>query len=159
LFESIARPGAEENIDSEKFEYKNRNFAKAEKNGKSLAPYISSLNAIRAAHPALAQLRNLDVHWSDDESILVYSKYLAAEHNPTGRADAVIVVANVDPHSVRETMIHFDVTRFGFPLDSTFAVTDLITGAQFTWGADNFVRLDSFTEPVHVLTIEFGKGH
>jgi starch synthase (maltosyl-transferring) len=56
-------------------------------------------------------------------------------------------------------MIHFDVTRFGLPLDSTFAVKDLITGAAFTWGADNFIRLDSFTEPVHVLTIEFGKGH
>jgi starch synthase (maltosyl-transferring) len=159
LFESIARPGAEENIDSEKFEYKQRDFAKAEKHGRSLAPYISKLNAIRAAHPALSQLRNLDVHWSDDDSIVVYSKYLAAEHSASGKADAIIVVANVDPHSVRETMIHFDVTRFGLPLDSTFAVKDLITGATFTWGADNFVRLDSFTEPVHVLTIQFGKGH
>jgi len=159
LFESIARPGAEENIDSEKFEYKQRDFAKAEKHGKSLAPYVTKLNAIRAAHPALAQLRNLDVHWSDDEAILVYSKYLAAEHNPAGGADAVIVVANVDPHSVRETTIHFDVTRFGLPLDSTFVVTDLITGATFTWGADNFVRLDSFTEPVHILSIQFGKDN
>jgi starch synthase (maltosyl-transferring) len=158
LYESVARPGAQENIDSEKYEYKQRDFSKAEKQGKSLAPYLTTLNEIRAAHPALAQLRNLDVHWSDDESILVYSKYLAAEHSPSGTADAVIVVANVDPHSVRETMIHCDVTRFGLPLNSTFVVKDLITGATFTWGADNFVRLDSFTEPVHILTIEFGKS-
>jgi starch synthase (maltosyl-transferring) len=158
LFESVARPGSEENIDNEKYEFKHRDFAKAEKTGNSLAPYLRTLNAIRAAHPALAQLRNLDVHWSDDESILVYSKYLAEEHSPTGKADAIIVIANVDPHSVRETMVHLDTTRFGVPHGTPFTVTELLSGAVWEWGADNYVRLDAFTEPVHILSVSFPKG-
>jgi len=152
LFEHIARPGSEENIDNEKYEYKQRDWAGAQKAGKTLAPYLTRLNLIRAAHPALRQLRNLDVHWSDDDAILVYSKHLAAEHNG-GTPDTVIVVVNVDPHSVRETMVHLDLTRIGLAKEATFTVRDLITGAEFEWGADNYVRLDAFTEPVHILHV------
>jgi starch synthase (maltosyl-transferring) len=158
LFENVARPGAEENIDNEKFEFKPRDYASAEANGDSLAPYLRRLNEIRAQHPALRQLRNLDVHWSDDDSILVYSKYLPARFTKTGD-DAIIVVANVDPHSVRETTVHLDPTRFGFEPGTEFTVTDLITGASFVWGTDNYVRLDAFTEPVHILRVEYPKGN
>ncbi|WP_174776705.1 MULTISPECIES: maltotransferase domain-containing protein [unclassified Cryobacterium] len=153
LYESVARPGAEENIDNEKYELRPRDFAKAEALGRSLAPFLAQLGRIRAAHPALRQLRNLDIHSSDDDSILVYSKYLAGEFTDDGRTDALIIVANVDPHSVRETVVHLDVTRFGLPLGSHFEVEDLITGAVWTWSADNFVRLDAFTEPVHILHV------
>ena len=104
------------------------------------------LNLIRAAHPALRQLRNLDVHWSDDDSILVYTKYLAGIHSPDGKDDALIVVANVDPHSVRESVVHLDLTRIGLAADAKYTVRDLITGAEFSWGRDNYVRLDAFGE-------------
>jgi starch synthase (maltosyl-transferring) len=156
LFENVARPGAEEYIDNEKFQYKARDFAAAEEAGRSLAPYITRLNEIRNEHPALGQLRNLDVHWSDDGAILVYSKYLSPEFAPGG--DAIIVVANVDPHSVRETFVHLDIRRFGIPAGELYEVTDLITGQVFTWGLDNFVRLDAFTEPVHILSVTLPKG-
>ncbi|CAN5333795.1 alpha-1,4-glucan--maltose-1-phosphate maltosyltransferase [soil metagenome] len=154
LFENVARPGSEENIDNEKYEYKVRDWSTSN----TLAPYITRLNEIRRAHPALQQLRNLDVHWSDDDSMLVYSKYVAAEHSADNRSDAIIVVANVDPHSVRETSVYLDPTRFGFDTEDTFAVTDLITGAAYTWGATNYVRLDAFTEPVHILEVHYPKG-
>ena len=154
LFEHIARPGSEENIDNEKYEYKQRDWAGAEKAGNSLAPYLTRLNLIRAAHPALRQLRNLDVHWSDDDSMLVYTKYLAAEHNPDGTDDALIMVVNVDPHSVRETTVHLDLTRIGLEPDATFTVRDLITGGEFEWGRDNYVRLDAFGEPAHILHVQ-----
>jgi starch synthase (maltosyl-transferring) len=152
LMENVARPGSEENIDNEKYEYKQREWAKLEKAGLSLAPYLTRLNLIRAAHPALRQLRNLDVHWSDDEAILVYSKYLPGSITG-GFDDAIIVVANVDPHSVRETMVHLDESRFGMTPGEAFTVTDLITGAVFQWGTDNYVRLDAFHEPVHILHV------
>ena len=159
LMENVARHGSEENIDNEKYEYKQRDWAKAEKAGLSLAPYLTKLNTIRAAHPALRQLRNLDVHWSDDEAILVYSKYLAGavstgSTGPTGpTGDAIIVVANVDPHSVRETIVHLDESRFGMTRGDSFTVTDLITGESFQWGTDNYVRLDAHGEPVHILHV------
>lgn len=153
LCENVARPGAEESIDNEKYEYRPRDWTKAEQLGQSLAPYLTLLNKIRAEHPALGQLRNLDIHSSDDDSILVYSKYLNAAFTDTGRADALIVVANVDPHSVRQTVVHLDVTRFGVAQGDTFDVHDLVSGATWTWSADNFVRLDAFTEPVHILHV------
>ena len=154
LFESVARPGAEENIDNEKYQYRPRAFAAAEAAGTSLAPYLTLLNRIRAEHPALGQLRNLHVHESEDDGILVYSKFLDAEFTGTGRSDALIVVANVDPHSVRQSVVHLDIARFGLPHGSSYEVEDLITGAVWTWSADNFVRLDAFTEPVHILHVK-----
>ncbi|MHA6694230.1 maltotransferase domain-containing protein [Homoserinimonas sp. A520] len=157
LFEDVARPGSEENIDNEKYEYRPRDYAAAEAEGRSLAPYLKVLNRIRSEHPALRQLRNLDVHWSDDPSILVYSKHLDGKYIRSGRSDAVIVVANVDPHAVRETTVHLDLTRFGLEPDATVEVTDLITREKFSWGADNYVRLDPFTEPAHILSVDLSQ--
>jgi starch synthase (maltosyl-transferring) len=155
LFEDVARPGSEENIDNEKYEYKARDWARAATTGRTLAPYLTRLNEIRREHPALTQLRNLRVHWSDDDSILVYSKFLAGTFTPTGRPDGIVVVANVDPHSVRETTVHLDTRQLGFAPGEPFDVRDLLTGQRWTWGESNFVRLDAFTEPVHILAVEY----
>ncbi len=154
LFEDVARPGSEENIDNEKYEYKDRDWDAAAASGRSLAPYLTMLGEARRAHPALAQLRNLRLHWSDDDAILVYSKHLDGAFTPTGRPDTVIVVANVDPHSVRETTVHLDLEALGMRPDDAFVVRDLVTGERWTWGRANYVRLDAFVEPVHVLAVE-----
>ncbi|MCE0507926.1 alpha-1,4-glucan--maltose-1-phosphate maltosyltransferase [Microbacterium sp. KKR3/1] len=153
LFENVARPGSEENIDNEKYEYKFRDWNGAEARGESLAPLLRRLNEVRAAHPALRQLRNFSTHWSDDDAVLVYSKHLAAPFTGSGHADTIIVVANVDPHSVRETTVHLDTTRWGVPLGHPFEVEDLLTGAIWTWSDHNYVRLDAFAEPVHILKV------
>jgi starch synthase (maltosyl-transferring) len=154
LVENVARPGSEENIDNEKYEYKFRDWEGAEASGHSLAPYLRMLNAARRAHPALRQLRNLDVHWSDDDATLVYSKHLPAELSPTGVSDTIIVVANVDPHSARETTVHLDTTVFGIEPGASYDVEDLVTGQVWTWADHNFVRLDAFNEPVHILHVK-----
>ncbi|MEZ5190830.1 MAG: maltotransferase domain-containing protein [Schumannella sp.] len=154
LYEHIARPGSEENIDNEKYEYKQRDWARAEAAGDSLAPYLTTLNGIRRAHPALGQLRNLRVHWSDDDAVLVYSKHLDGAVTPSGRPDTVIVVANLDPHSVRETTVHLDLAALGLEPGASFGVRELITGARWTWTDANYVRLDAFTEPVHILAVD-----
>lgn len=154
LIENVARPGSEENIDNEKYEYKFRDWAGAEASGHSIAPYLRMLNAARRAHPALRQLRNLEVHWSDDDAILVYSKHLSAELSPTGASDTIIVVANVDPHSARETTVHLDTSVFGIEPGASYDVEDLVTGQVFTWADHNFVRLDAFSEPVHILHVK-----
>lgn len=153
LFENVARPGSEENIDNEKYEYKLRDWAGAIERGESLAPYLTRLNEIRREHPALRQLRNLTIHWSDDDAILVYAKHLDAALSPTGSSDTIIVVANVDPHSVRETMVHLDTRVWGVAPGSPYEVEELLTGARWTWSDHNYVRLDSFVEPVHILHV------
>jgi len=158
LVENVARPGSEENIDNEKYEFKPRDWAAAEEEGRSLAPYLTRLNEIRAAHPALRQLRNLHTHWADDDHTLVFSKHLAAEFTADGVEDGVIVVANLDPHAVRESIVYLDPTRFGIDPTQPYDVTDLLSGERYTWGLDNFVRLDPFSQPVHVLRVEYPKG-
>jgi starch synthase (maltosyl-transferring) len=156
LFESVARPGAEEAIDNEKYEYKPRDFAAAEAEGRSLALYLGILNAIRAAHPALGQLRNIRFHASEDDAVLVYSKHLPGRFTPDGRDDTIIVVANVDPHSVRETTVHLDLAAIGLEPGIRFEVEDLVTGHRWDWGDANYVRLDAFTRPAHILHVVRG---
>jgi starch synthase (maltosyl-transferring) len=150
LYEAVARPGSEENIDNEKYEYKQRDFAGALERGASLAPRVKLLNQIRSENPSLGYLRNLKTHWSDDDQILVYSKRIAPKFNQ-GKDNTVIVVVNTDPHSVRSTMVHLDLASLELP--SQFEVEDLITGKRYEWGEHNFVRLDSFEEPAHILRV------
>ena len=150
LYEAVARAGSEENIDNEKYEYKARDFVGSEDRGVSLAPRIRLLNKLRKENPALAQLRNISTHYSDDEQILVYAKRLEPQFNG-GKDSTVIVVVNTDPHSVRETMVHLDMGALDLP--HSFEVEDLITGKKFSWGEHNFVRLDSFSEPAHILRV------
>jgi starch synthase (maltosyl-transferring) len=150
LYESVARPGSEENIDNEKYEYKARDFEAALKRDLSLAPRIRLLNEIRDKNPALQYQRNLETHYSDDGSVLVFSKRLEPKFNG-GKDNTVIVVINTDPHSVRETMVHLKLQQLDLP--HTFEVEDLITGERFEWGEHNFVRLDSFKEPAHILRV------
>ncbi|RKR73712.1 starch synthase (maltosyl-transferring) [Frondihabitans australicus] len=158
LIENVARPGSEENIDNEKYEFKPRDWAGEEAAGASIAPYLTQLNRIRGAHPALRQLRNLTVHSSDDDAILVYSKYLDGRHIRSGRSDAIIVVVNTDPHSARDTTVHLDLRAIGLEPGSRFTVRDLITQQSWTWTDDDYVRLDSFVEPAHILSVDYNRA-
>ena len=153
LCESVARPGAEEHIDSEKFEYRPRDWEAAKKGGRSIADFITKLNEIRAAHPAIRQLRNLTLQHTDDSAILAFSKHLDGEHTDSGKPDTILVIVNVDPHAVRETMVRLNLETLGLPNGAKFQVTDLLTGDKYEWSSDNYVRLDSFTNPAHIFQI------
>jgi starch synthase (maltosyl-transferring) len=155
LYEHVARPGAEEYIDNEKFEYKARNWEAAADSGRTLAPYLTRLNEIRHAHPALGDLQNLTLHESTDDATIVYSKHKTL---PDGTKDTLIIVVNVDPHSVRESTVSLDLEALELdPEDLTrnggFMVDDLLTGDSWEWGEHNYVRLDAHVEPAHILSI------
>ncbi len=155
LYEHVAvRPGSEEYLDTEKFQIRVRDWEAAEREGRTLAPYLTRLNEIRRAHPALQQLRNLTVHASDDDSVLVYSKTAAAPHGELdGERDTVVVVVNLDPHGTRETMVNLDLPALGLDWGDSFIAHDEISGEAWTWTQHNYVRLDPGHEPAHVLTV------
>jgi len=90
--------------------------------------------------------------------VLVYSKHLDGRFTPDGRDDTVIVVANVDPHSVRETTVHLDLAAIGLTPGTPFEVEDLVTGHRWDWGDANYVRLDAFTRPAHILHVVRGRN-
>ncbi|MGH8962002.1 MAG: alpha-1,4-glucan--maltose-1-phosphate maltosyltransferase [Jatrophihabitantaceae bacterium] len=148
LYEHLnARPGSEEYLDSEKYQLRPREFAAAVADGRSLAPFIATLNRIRREHPALQQLRNLVIHRCDSPDVVVFSKRDAA----TG--DTVLVVCTVNPHEWRESTVSLDLAALGMSWDSGFTVRDLLTGAEYEWGERNYVRLDPHTQPAHVFTV------
>jgi len=152
LVENVARPGAEEQIDNEKYEFKPRDFAGALERGTSLEPLLTRLNHVRRNHPSLQRLRNITFHPTDDESVIAYSKRLAAGQSPTGREDLVIVVVNLDPHSTRETMVHLDMPALGMGWQDSFGAHDLLTDTTWHWGEHVFVRLDP-DSPAHVVHV------
>ncbi|WP_050812682.1 maltotransferase domain-containing protein [Brachybacterium squillarum] len=151
LVEDVPRPGAQEQIDNEKYEYKARDFAAAEAEGRSLAPLLRSLNRARAEHPALQSLRAIRFHTADDPQVLVFSKHLEAHETGTGTPDTVIVASLTEHDRGAWTTLHIDLEALGLP--PVVEVEDLLTGERFTWGSDPFVILDPEARPAHVLRI------
>ena len=146
LFEHVAvKPGSEEYLDSEKFQIRIRDWDKRDAEGTTLAPYLTRLNQIRRQHPALQLLRNVTIHSSDDDQVLVFSKKQGD--------DVVISVINLDPHGTRETMIHLDMPALGLEWHDPFVAHDEITGEDWSWTAHNYVRLDPGYEPAHVIAV------
>ena len=154
LAEHVAvRQGSEEYLDSEKYEYRPRDWRAAEDQGRSIAGYLTQLNRIRRDHPALHRLRDLKFHRVDDEFLLCYTRRLAPQQTPDGREDSLIVVVNLDPHGTRASTVHLDMPTLGLDWNDTFTVHDLLSGATYRWGEHNYVRLDPREQPAHVLHV------
>jgi starch synthase (maltosyl-transferring) len=85
--------------------------------------------------------------------VLAFSKWLPAQHSADGSDDRIIVIANLDPHTTRETTVHLRMDALGFAWNAKFAVKDLISGNVFEFSEHNFVRLDASIEPVHILQV------
>jgi len=148
LYEHVAvRPGSEEYLDSEKYQLRPRDWSQPDK---TLAPYLTMLNQFRREHVATHWIRNVVFHRVDSPEVLCWSKRTV---RADGVDDVVLVVVNLDPHGAREATVHLDVAALGLAPDTPFEVEDAVTGAVFTWGRDNYVRLDPFSEPAHVLTL------
>ena len=141
LYEHVAvRPGSEEYLDSEKYQLRPRDWSAPER---TLAPYLTMLNRFRREHPATHWLRNIVFHEVDSPDIMCWSK-------KTGD-DVVLVVVNLDPHGAREATVRLDMPALGLPYDVPFEAHDAVTGAVFAWSTSNYVRLDPFAEPAHIL--------
>jgi starch synthase (maltosyl-transferring) len=140
-FEDLERtpvaPGSEEYLDSEKYEVKQRTL------DGPLLPLVKRLNEIRRTSEPLRriELRFLE---TANPMLIAYVK---------GRgADAIVVCVNLDPHSAHEGVV---VMPGDIDVPVHFAVRDLLTGDRYGWthGA-NYVRLDPFVRPAHVLRVE-----
>jgi starch synthase (maltosyl-transferring) len=147
LFENTpVRPGSEEYLNSEKYQLRPRDYYGAIDSGNSLAPLIKRLNEIRRSHPSLHHLRNLRFHYSENDSILVFSK------KDPDSDDTILVVCSTDPHNTREGWVHLRLDELGVDWSSGFTASDLLSGANYEWGEHNFVRLDP-QQPAHIFAI------
>lgn len=135
-------PGKEEYLDSEKYQLRRWDLARDD----NLRPFIARLNAIRREHPALQQNATLAFHPTDNPQLLCFSKRAGD--------DAVLVVANLDPHHTQSGHVELDLATIGVTAGSAFQVHELIGEARYLWsGSRNFVELDPHVMPVHIFAV------
>jgi starch synthase (maltosyl-transferring) len=163
------RPGSEEYLDSEKYQYRPRDWDTAARDGLGISGYIGELNRIRRSHVALQWLRNLRFHHVDQPELICFSKRLygagAISARSSGQAgtrageqgvdaaDTVLVVVNLDPHQAREATVWLDMPELGMDWHEGFTVKDELSGEIFGWGQANYVRLDPAVRPAHIFTV------
>ncbi len=153
------RPGSEEYRDSEKYQYRPRDWEAAEREGRSLAPLLGTLNSLRRAHPALHRLRNLRFHNVDQPELICFSKRVtSAEPQDESLGDVVLVIVNLNPHQVREATVHLDMPALGLDWADEFIVNDGLSGESYSWRQSNYVRLDPHTQPAHIFMVSRGES-
>jgi starch synthase (maltosyl-transferring) len=145
LQEHLARPGAEEYLDNEKYEIRHWDVEATH----SLRPLIARVNRIRRAHPALQQDREFAFHHVDNQALLAFSK-----RDPV-TDDTVLVVINLDPDHVQAGSTWLDADALGITPDASFTLRDLLGDGTYTWhGQRNYVRIDPHVVPAHVFAVD-----
>ncbi|MFM8773014.1 MAG: alpha-1,4-glucan--maltose-1-phosphate maltosyltransferase, partial [Actinomycetota bacterium] len=146
LFEGIPlRPGSEEYLDSEKFDYRPRDWARALKSGRTLIPYITQLNALRRQLAPLQDLRSLRFHHTESDQVIAYSKRVGD--------DVALVVCSLDPYFTQETTVWWDMPALGMEWPDRFIAHDHITDESWTWGQSTYVRFVPEQGVAHIAEV------
>ncbi|MPZ73314.1 MAG: DUF3416 domain-containing protein [Nitriliruptorales bacterium] len=145
LCENVAvREGSEEYLNSEKYQYRPRDWDAAD----SLAPYIARLNEIRRNHAGFRRLRNIWFHQIANDNLIAFSKVAR------DRTDPVLTIVNLDPYTAQEGTTWLDMWQLGLEHAGPYEAHDLLTDTTYIWhGPGNYVRLDPHVEPAHVLRL------
>ena len=146
LYEHVAlQPGSEEYLDTEKFQYRPRDWDAAINQGRSLAPLLTLINKIRREHKALQDLRSLYFHQCDNPNIIAFSKQ--------DGDDTVLVVCTLDPHHTQEATVWWNLAAIGLDPQSLFIAHDLLTDTTWTWGQSTYVRLTPWEQVAHIVHV------
>ena len=144
LCENGALPGREEYSDSEKYQYKERDWNASG----NIKDWITRLNQIRKTNRALQFKDNLRFYHADNDSIIFYGKMTAARDN------IILVVVNLDPHGKQHSYVDVPIDEFGSMEGDVYQVHDLLSDARYIWhGRRNYVELDPEVQPAHVFRI------
>jgi starch synthase (maltosyl-transferring) len=144
LCENEALPGREEYLDSEKYQYKERDWNAPG----NIKDWIARLNKIRKENRALQLYTNLRFHDAENDAILFYSKMTPARDN------IILVVVNLDPQRKQNSFVYVPIENFGQMESDVYQVQDLLSGATYTWrGRRNYVQLDPDIQPAHIFLV------
>jgi starch synthase (maltosyl-transferring) len=143
LCENAAVPGKEEYLDSEKYQFKGRDWNAPG----NIKEYIGKLNWIRRTNRALRHLDNLRV--------LEVGGEIVAFLKATPALDNIIVVAvTVDAWNRQSGVMTLPLGDLGLAENEPYGMEDLITGERFVWtGAGNLLILDPHERPAHVFRL------
>jgi starch synthase (maltosyl-transferring) len=147
LCENEPLPDREEYLDSEKYQFKERDWNAPG----NIKDWIAQLNKIRKENRALQFYTNLQFHDADNDAILFYSKMTAARDN------IILIVVNLDPHRKQNSFVDVPIESFGQMESDVYQVQDLLSGATYTWrGRRNYVELDPDIQPAHIFLVRRG---
>jgi starch synthase (maltosyl-transferring) len=138
------RPGAEEYLNSEKYERRTWDLERAD----SLAPFIAVLNRARHDNPALQSDAGLHFVPVDNDLLIAYLKISA------DRSNIVVCVVNLDTEHPQSGWVTLDLPALGLQPQQAYQMHELITDARFMWnGPRNYVMLDPHQCPAHVMRL------
>ena len=138
LCEAAPVPGKEEYLDSEKYELRQRDF---DADG-HIKDDVRRVNAVRRAHPAMRDFRNLRFFQAYDERVLYYGRFDERSQS------YVLFHVLLDPHAGATFGFEVPLWEFGLPDEASIEVEDLVQGNRFTWhGKAHQLTLDPMSRP------------
>jgi starch synthase (maltosyl-transferring) len=144
LCENAALPGREEYLDSEKYQWKERDWDAPG----NIKDWITRLNRIRRENRALHLYDNLRFYRTDNDAILCYGKMTPARDN------IILVVVNLDPQRSQNSYVHIPLEDLGAMDADTYQVHDLLSDARYIWhGSAHYVELNPEVQPAHVFRV------
>jgi len=144
LCENEALPGREEYLDSEKYQFKERDWNAPG----NIKDWIARINKIRKETRALQLYDNLRFYPAENEAILFYGKMTAARDN------IILVVVNLDPHRKQHSYVDVPIDQFGQMETDAYEVHDLLNDARYIWrGHRNYVELDPDIQTAHIFRV------
>jgi starch synthase (maltosyl-transferring) len=144
LCENEALPGREEYLDSEKYQFKERDWNAPG----NIKDWIARINQIRKQNRALQMYTNLRFYPADNDAILFYGKMTPARDN------IILVVVNLDPFRMQNSFVHVPIQEFGQMATDEYQVHDLLNDARYTWrDRKNYVELDPEIQPAHIFLV------
>jgi starch synthase (maltosyl-transferring) len=149
LCENEALPGREEYLNSEKYQWKERDWDAPG----NIKDWIMRLNQIRKQNRALQFYDNLRFYHADDDAILFYGKMTTARDN------IILVAVNLDPHRKQHSYVDVPIDQFGSMEGDVYQVHDLLSDARYIWrGRRNYVELDPEIQPAHIFRVRRWAG-
>jgi len=151
LYEHVpAKAGSEEYLDSEKYQFRPRDWQLARKQHRTLAPYITELNRIRREHPALQDLRSLTFHPCDNPNIIAFSKREVD--------DTVLIVCTMNPHQEERGTVWWNMAALGLDQQASFLARDILRHHTYTWQHATYVEFRPWEHVAHVVHVSPGQG-
>jgi starch synthase (maltosyl-transferring) len=146
LCENVPRePGSEEYLNSEKYEYKVRDWDAPG----NLVSYVTRVNRIRRENPALHLYRNLRFYRADDPHVLFYGKMTPARDN------VVFVAVNLDPTAAHGCLVDVPIDELGLGAGQSYGMHELISDRRYEWrGPRGYVELDPNVEPAQIFVLQ-----
>ena len=137
-------PGKEEYVDNEKYEIKHWDWDRYTR----IKEVISRLNRIRKENPALQDTYNIEFAETTNEQIICYCKLDKRSGN------ALIVVVNLDHYHTQAAEVIIPYKLIGLERAGAYKVKDLLSGDRYQWQERNYVQLNPYEMPAHILKVE-----